>query len=161
MRLVDVVHVIQAPRLLVHGAHTAQRGGCNGGAVIGILATDNVFLFRLALQIVIAMYQAQVGVVGFRPGIGEKHMVELRRCYIDQCLGQFHRGLVGTLEKIVVVGQFLQLCVDRVDDAFLAVAQVAAPQSRHAIEHPVTVAVIDIDMFRAGHNPAAVLAVIL
>jgi len=44
--------------------------------------------------------------------------------------------------------------------ALLAVAQVATPQAGHAVQHFVPVAVVDINVLRAGNNAPAILAVI-
>ena len=159
--LVDMVYIVQAVGLGVHGAHAAQGGGGDGRAVVGVAAADDVFLLRLAQQAVVTLDQAYIGVVGLGAGIGKEHVVELRRRDFHQRPGQFHRGLVGTLEKIIVEGQLLQLGVDRILDALLAIPQVAAPEPRHAIQHFVAVAVIDIDVFGPGNDAPALFAVIL
>ena len=161
MGLVDVVDVIQPPGLGVHGTHAAQGRRGDGGTVVGVLATDDLLLVGLAEQVVIAFHQAQVGIVGLGAGVGEEHMVELRRGDLHQGPGQLHRRLVGALEEVVVKRQFLQLGVNGVADGLLAVTQVAAPQSGHAVEQLVAVGVVDVDVLGAGNDTPALLAVIL
>ncbi len=102
-----MVHVIQAPHLLVHGVHAAQGAGGNSGAVVGVSATDEVLFVGFAQQVVVAVYQADVSVVGFRTGVGEEDVVEALGRDLDQRPGQLDSGLVGTAEKVVVEGQLL------------------------------------------------------
>ncbi len=150
-----MVYVIQAPHLLVHGVHTAQGAGGNSGAVVGVSATDEVLFVGFAQQVVIAVYQADVSVVGFRAGVGEEDVVEALGRDLDQRPGQLDSGLVGTAEKVVVEGQLLQLPVNGLDDLVLAVAKVAAPEAGHAVEQLVAVGIVDINVLCAVHDAAA------
>ena len=149
------------------GAHHWWRAGAPAAHYVGdvfhrtIQADLPARTCGFAQQCVIALDQADIGVVGLGAGIGKEHVVELGRGDLHQRTGQFHRRLVGTLEKIIVERQFLQLGVDGVLDALLAVSQVATPQARHAIQHLVAIAVIDINVFRPGNDPPTLLAVIL
>ena len=60
-------------------------------------------------------------------------MLELIRGDIYQSLGQFYGRLVGALDEIVVVRELLHLLVNGLDNTFLAVAEVAAPQAGHTV----------------------------
>ena len=161
MGLVDVVHVVEAHGLLVHGRHTAQGTRGNGGAVVGILAADDQFLVGLAQQIEVAMHQFQLGVVGLGTRIGEKGVVESGRGDLAQLAGQFHRGLVRAFEEVVVKGQFVELGGDGVLDGVHAVAQVAAPQTGHAVLDLVAIGVVNVDVLGPADNAAAVLGIVM
>ncbi len=66
---------------------------------------------------------------------------------LGNCLGQLDGGRVGALEEAVVVGQLEHLLVSGLGQLGAAVANVHAPQARHAIEHLVTLAVPQVDPF--------------
>jgi len=92
---------------------------------------------------------------------GSIHFVCMDWRHLHELSGKFHCGLVGALKKIVVVRQLLHLLGYSVDDALLAVAQVATPQARHPVEHAIAVTIVDVDVLSAGNDPPAVLAVVL
>ncbi len=108
-------------------------------AVVGVFSTDDKFLVGLAQQVEVAVDKFYLGVVRLGSRVGKKDVVESCRADLTQGAGQFDRGLVGALKKIVVERQLVELCRDRFLDAVLAVTQIAAPQARHAVLNLVTV----------------------
>ena len=61
--------------------------------MVGVFATDDEILARLAQQITVTMDEAQVGVVGRGPRVGEEHMVKLGGGNLHQRTCQFDSGL--------------------------------------------------------------------
>ena len=143
--------------LRVHIAHAAQRGAANGGAVIGVDAADQGFFLRLALRRPEMPRHADHGVVGFRAGIGQKHMVELRRGQLGQQGGQLDHRRVSGLEKCIVKRQFQHLLVSRLGQLLAAIAEIDAPQPGHAVDDALAFRIPDAHAFAAHHHPAAQL----
>ena len=139
MRLLDVMNIIEAHRLLVHRRHTAQRRRRNRAAVVGVVATDNQFLVGLTQQVEVAMNQLNLSVVGLRPRIGKKDMLEALWRDLTKPCGQLRRRLVRASKEIVVERELGQLLCHRLLDALLAITKIAAPQAGHTVLNFITV----------------------
>ena len=149
VRLADVHDVRdRQAALLVHETHAAEARAGHGAAVVGILPADDDLALGLAEQVPVAAHQAHDRVVAFRARAREEHAVELRRRQVDQLPGQFDRGRMGRLEEAVVVRQLEHLPVRRLREFTPSVAEVDAPETRHAVEDPVAVGVVEVDAVR-------------
>ncbi|MNO78075.1 hypothetical protein D3C76_692020 [compost metagenome] len=131
--------------LFVHVRHTAQARAGHGGTVIAVLAADDDFLVRLALDRPIVTNHAQHGVVAFRAGTGEEHVVHAFWRDIGDGLGQLQYRRVGGLEEQVVVRQFAHLLAGGIGQFIATVTDGHAPQAGHAVEDLVAFAVPDIN----------------
>ena len=147
--------------LTMHGGHATQAHARDGRAVIAILARDDPLLFRLALERPEPPYHAQHAVIGFRTGTGEEDMIDMLRRETTQLGRQLDRRRVGGLEEGVVVRQLRHLLAGRRDQFRLVIAEVHAPQPRHAIENPLAIGVMDIDAAGTGDDTTALLAQLL
>ncbi|MCY1535422.1 hypothetical protein D9M68_708280 [compost metagenome] len=147
--------------LLVHAAHAAEAGAGHGGAVVAVDAADDHLLLRLALERPVVADQAQQGVVAFRAGAGEEHMVHAGRGDLGQRLGQLQHRRVGGLEEGVVERQLAHLPAGRLDQFLAAVADGDAPQAGHAIEDLLPLAVPQVHALGLGDDPRALLVHLL
>ncbi|MCY1271016.1 hypothetical protein D9M70_195650 [compost metagenome] len=137
----------------MQGLHAAEADTGHGGAVVAVPAADDDFLLWLALGRPVVADHAQHGVVGFRAGAGEEHVVHAFRRDLGDRLGEFHRRRMRGLEEQVVEGQFPHLPGRRLHQLLAAVADVDAPQAGHAIEDLVAFAVPDVHAFGLGDDP--------
>ena len=158
VRLLDVRHVGQRLELLVHEAHAAEARAGDRAAVVGVDAADDPALLRLFLQVPVAAHHAHHGVVALAARVREEHVLHVRRRDRGQHLRQFDRGRVRALEEVVVEGQLLQLLRYRVHDLAAAVAEVAAPQSRHGVEILAAFDVVDVDVLGTRDHARALRA---
>ena len=85
-------------------------------------------------------------------------MLELRRCDFSQQARQFDRWRMGGLKKTVVVRQLEHLAIRHVGQVAAPVAQIDAPQARHAIENLIAVGIVQIHAFRPGNDPGSLAA---
>ena len=69
--------------------------------------------------------------------------------------------LIRAPEKVVVERELGELLGHRLLDAILTVAQIAAPQPRHAVLNLVAIRVIDINVLCAADDAPTVLGIIL
>ena len=98
-------------------------------------------------------HQLDRGVVGLRARVGEEHAVHARRRDPGQARGQLDRGRGRGLEEGVVEGQLGHLPARRLDQLGAAVADVDAPQARHAVQDAVALAVPEPAAVGAGDQP--------
>ena len=68
---------------------------------------------------------------------------------------QFGRGDIRGLKKCVVIGQFLHLPVSGIHQIAAAIAQIDTPQTRHAVEQAVAIAVPKIYPLAARNDARA------
>ena len=139
----------------VHGAHAAEAGADDGGAVIGVAAGDELLLLGLAHAVPVDAGEAEDGVVGLGAGIGEEHAVDVVGGAGGERLGEFGGGRVGALEEGVVVGERAHLAGDGVDDRLAPVADGDAPEPGHAVEDAVAVVVDEPAALRGGDDARA------
>ena len=145
-------------RLGVHPGHAAEAGGADRAAVIAVAARDDDLLVRLAEQAPVVADEADDGVVGLGPGIGEEHPVEAGRRQLAQLAGQLDGRRVGALEEAVVVGQLPQLAAPGVGQLGAAVAEVDAPEPGHPVEDLLAVLLPDVHALGPRDDPCAALA---
>ena len=94
----------------------------------------------------------QRGIYGLRAGSGEEHVLEFVGRKGAQTIGKFKRDRVTHLERRRIV-HFQELVICCLRDRFIAVARVAAPQPRSAVEHLAPFDVGVVDAGRAGQQP--------
>ena len=152
--LIDMGNVVEGFELLVHEAHAAEAGSSDGRTVIGVLAADHEAFAGPLAQIPVAPHNAQLGIVGFRAAAREEHVIEMRRSDPAKATGEFNGGRVGTLKKAVVIGQLLELPINRLGNAILTVAQTHTPQPGHAVEYFATLRVVDVGPLRPSDDAA-------
>ena len=122
------------PTLGMHAGHATQACARHGAAVVAAPAADDRLALGLPEHVPVTAHHAHDSVVRFRAGTGEEHMVELRRGDFCQQTGQGQCRGIGRLEETVVVRQFLHLRRGRVDQLAASIADIHAPEARHAIE---------------------------
>jgi hypothetical protein len=125
--------------------------------VIGILATDDDLAVRLSADIPVAPHHPDNRVIRLGPGAGVEHPVELRRSYFRKQPGELDGRRMGALEEAVVVRQLEHLPIRHFSDLPAAVADVHAPEAGHAIQDALAVRVVEINAFRTGDDPRAML----
>ncbi len=155
----DVGH--RAVQLAVHAFHAAERGAGDGRAVIGHLARDDAVLLGLALERPVVPDEADGGVVRFGPGGAEEDLAEAGRRNLGDLAGEQHGAGRRAAEEGVVVGQLLHLPVGGLGELLAAVADIDAPQARHAVEDLVALAVVDEGTVGADDHAAAGAAQVL
>ena len=128
--------------LRVHRRHAAEAGARHRAAVIGVRAADDDRALRLAHHVPVAAHRAHHRVVRLRARAREEHVLELRRRHFDEQARELDRGRMGDLEEAVVVRQLEHLRVGRVGELAPAIAEIHAPQARHAVENPAAVGLI-------------------
>ena len=77
VRLIHVHHIGQPHRLIVHGAHAAQRRCRHGRSVVRVLAADDDAPPGLLQQIPVPAHHAHDRVVGFRAGAWRRTHVSI------------------------------------------------------------------------------------
>ena len=87
-------------------------------------------------------------------------MLESLRRDLGEPRRQLSCRLIRAPKEIVVERELGQLLRHRLLDALLAVAQIAAPQSRHPILNFIAIRVVDINMLGAADDAPPVLGVI-
>ncbi len=123
----------QLATLFVHRAHAAQTGPGDGGSVIGIVAGNDKALVWPSGALPVMVHHPQLGIVRLRPGIGEGHMVKALRQDRRDLGCQFDRRRMGCLEECVVKRQFLHLAIGDIGQFIAPIANIHAPQARHAV----------------------------
>ena len=93
------------------------------------------------------------GVVRFRAGGAEEDLVEMFRRQFGYLPGEQHGGRRRAAEERIVVGQLVHLPERSLGELASAVADIDAPQSRHAVEDLVALAVVD-EMPVGAHDHA-------
>ena len=139
----------------MHGAHAAEARGADGAAMVGVAPADDDALVRFAGEIPVAPHQPDVGVVRLTAGVGEKHVVQVRRGDLAQQVGEFDGRRMRRLEEIVVVRQVAQLLEGGVRQFLATVAHVDAPESGHAVQQLLAFGVVDVDTVSVGDDAAA------
>ena len=129
----------------------------DGGAVIGVPAADEDLALRLALELPVVAHQAEDRVVGLGAGRIVEDVAEVAAHLLGDLGGQQHRGRRRRLEEGVVVGQLQHLVVGGLGQLGPAVADIDAPEPRHAVEDRVPLPVIDGRALGAGDDAAAAL----
>jgi hypothetical protein len=94
-------------RIFLIGTSKALAGGGQGDAVIGAAPRDDLLLFGSAENVVVVPDQFDLGVVGFRTRVGEKHLRHRDRRPVDQELGQQGGRLDRLVGEVVIERQFL------------------------------------------------------
>ena len=107
------------------------------------------------------MNDSDIRVVGFRSGACEEDVIEMLRRDVNDITRQSYRSFIRAVEETIVIRQLLQLLGYRRYDGRLAVAQVAAPQTGHAIQYLAAVGITNVDTLRLGNNAPAGLGVIV
>ena len=82
-------------------------------------------------------------------------MVELRRRQLGEQPRKLDRRRMGALEEAVVERQLAHLARRGVGQFVAAVADVDAPEPRHAVQDLVAVGVVDVHALGAGDDPRA------
>ena len=156
VRALDVLDVRhRAAELSVHRRHAAQRRAGHGAAVVRVEPADHDAPSGLALELPVAPDHPQHRVVGLGAGVREEHAAHPRRRDLGDQARELDRRRVGALEEVVVVRQLAHLRRRRVDQLLAPVAEVHAPQPRHAVEDAVAVGVLQPHAVRAHDDAAA------
>ncbi|MNL03763.1 hypothetical protein D3C87_1243110 [compost metagenome] len=143
--------------LFVHVRHAAQARAGHGGTVIAVLAADDDFLVRLALDRPVVTNHTQHGVVAFGAGTGEEHVVHAFWRDVGDSLGQFQYRWVRGLEEQVVVRQFAHLFAGGIGQFIATITNRDTPQAGHAVEDLVAFAVPEVNALGVGDDPRAFL----
>ncbi len=123
--------------------------------MVGVLAADDDGFRRLALLRPIGADQTNVGVIRFGSGPGKEHMVQMRGRQFCNLGGQCDDRRVRCHEEGVVERQFAHLACGRIRQLATAIADVDAPQTGHAIQNVVALAVGQVNAICAGDDPRA------
>ena len=116
-----------------------------GDAVIRASPGDDFFLLRTAADIVVIPDDLDLGVVGFRPRVGKKHLGHGRRRNINELFRQIDDRGGRLMRKRVVGREFLQLPNRRLDQPLLAKPERGAPESGQSFDIALAFVVADVD----------------
>ena len=139
----------------VFDARQARRG--QRDTVIGLVAPDDLLLFGSAQRIVVVPDDLDLGVIGFRAGIGEEHLAHIARRNGDQLFSQIDGHFVGAMGEALNIGELEHLVVGDLGEAFLAESQRGAPQPGHALDDLIALIIIDINALALIDDERAVL----
>ena len=142
-------------RLRMHRRQAREARGRERDAVVAEVAADDRLLRWPAHQVPEEAHELDRGVVGLGARVGEEHALEAGRRQLGEPRGELDRGRRRALEEGVVIGQQLHLAARRLDELGAAVAEVDAPQPRHAVEDPVALAVPQPAALGAGDDARA------
>ena len=156
-RIVGVAQVVGAGQRREGAAvvdDAAHRDAAEADAVIAALAPDQPGAGALADRPLVGQRDLQRGVDRFRARAGEEHPVELPPLGaggdLGELLGEFEGDGVAHLEGRGEVHR-RELALDRGRDPAAAVAGIAAPQARRAVEHRAAV-IGGVVHARRGHE---------
>ncbi len=135
--------------------HAAERSAAHRGAVIGVPAADDDRLFRLALHVPVAADEADVGVVRLGPRAGIEDVVQIAGRQFRDLRGERDRGHMRGLEEGVVIAQLLHLPRGDLGQFLAAIADVDAPEARHAVDDLLALAVGQPDALAARDDARA------
>ena len=107
--------------------HTTKAGTGHGAAMVGVIATDDDLFVRLTEQAPVIACHPHDRVVGFRPGVGKKGVIQPFGCDFREQLRQLNDRRMGCLEKGVVIGEILHLLAGGFDKFATAVPNIHAP----------------------------------
>ena len=155
VRLSDMDDPADHPAMSMDRGHAAQAAAAHGGAVVAVLAGDDHRLFRLALDVPVAAHETNVRVIGLGPRSGKEHMVQIARGQFGQLGGKGNGRDMRCLKEGVVIAQFFHLARGNFGQFLAPVADVDAPQARHAVDDPVTFAVGQPHALALRHHPHA------
>ncbi len=141
--------------LIMHGLHAAQAGAGDGRAVVAVDPGDDDVAVGDALHLPVIAGQADDGVDGFRAGVVEEDVLQITAQQLGDLGRQHDRGGRGGLEEGVVVGQLQHLVIGGGGQFLAAIADLDAPQARHAVKNDVPIAIVDETALRAGDDAAA------
>ncbi len=128
-----------------------------GGAVIGLVARDDVLLVGLADVVEVEHDEAQGRIHRLRAAGAEEHLVQVARRELAQLFGQQGRRRRAQAPGRGI-GHAHDLLVDGVGHLLAAVADLLAPHAGRRVEQAVAVGVVDVDALGALDDGALVLA---
>ena len=131
-----------------HG-EARQAGSGDGGAVIGVLARDDLLLLRAPHRVVVVPGDLDLGVVGLRAGVGEEHLGGGCGRQGLELLGERNGRLVAAAAEQVREGEARHLLACGLDELRVAVAEPRAPQPGQALDVSLAGVVVDVDAFAA------------
>jgi hypothetical protein len=137
----------------MHVRHAAHGARGDGRAVIGVLARDDDAPLGFAFEHPIMPDQADRGVVRFRARRAVENLIEIAGSELGKLARQGDDRGVRRLEEGIVERKLDHLVVSRLRERLAPIADVAGPQSRHAVENALAFAVPDIGAV-AAHDDA-------
>ncbi len=139
-------------------AQAVDRHAAEMHAVVALLQADELAALGLALELPVLARDLQRTFDGIAAAVAEHHRGDaVLGHHADQTRREFDRARVAGAAEGVVERQFVELGDDGVAHRAVAVAEVAAPQAGHAVDHLVAVDVPDPAAFAAGDDVGAVL----
>ena len=120
--------------------------------MIGVFTTDDDRLGRLPLHLPVCPDKADIRVVGLGPRTGEENVIQITRSQFRDLAGQCDCRHMCRLKKRVVVRQFAHLPRRNFGKVVASVADVHAPQTRHAVDDLVAFAVCDPHALGTGNH---------
>ena len=126
-----------------------ERGRSNRDAVIGFLPADDFLFLRAAERIVHIPNELDLGVVGLRTRIAEKHFGDRHRRDLFELLGKFNRRIVALAAEQMAERQLAHLCCRGFDQFLVAVAERRTPQAREPFDIGFAAAVVEMDALPA------------
>ncbi len=136
--LVDGIGVGVDVRHAAHGARRDRR------AVVGVPARDDDAPVGLALERPVMADEADRRVVRFGARRAVEHLLQVRGRDLGELAREGDDGGMRRLEEGVVERQLEHLLIGRLGQLLAAVADVAGPEPRHAVEHALALAVPDV-----------------
>ena len=130
---------------LVEGIQPGQRGAGQGDAMIGPVAGDDLLAGLFAARIGGIPHELDLGVVGFRAGVGEEHLAHRHGRDFLQLLGQGDARLMALAAEDMAERQRPHLRRRGFGQFLLAPAQRRAPQPAHRLQIVLAVGVMDKD----------------
>ena len=139
----------------MHGRESGKGRGCEGDAVIGIVAADMDFLVPFAPQVPVVADKLERCVVRFRAGIGKQHVLVPLGQEARELRGKFDGVRIRRLEEVVIIRKRAQCFATGVRQFLVAVAHLHAPQPRHPVDDLVAAGIPEIDAVGFGDHAHA------